>query len=353
MALASNQFFIRREQVNHPGANEDQPGAHVKEKTRLLRRLLPVVGFALLYGLSYAQTAYPNRPVTLVVPYPAGGSADILARLVGQKLSALCGQPVLIDNRAGAGTAIGAKAVAVAPADGYTLLMGTISSHAINPALNKVGYDPIKDFTAVAPVASIAFVLVAHPSLAAGNVREIVAAARARPGELGYASAGPGTSNHLAGALFERSAGISLLHVPYKGSAPALNDVLAGHVKLMFDLQATAMPYVNAGKLKAIAVTSKERSPQMPTVPTMIAAGVPSYEVSAWFGIFAPAALPSVITEKLNQSTNDVLKTAEMQKQLRDLGAEPELGTSEAFSAYVRSESVKWAGVVKSVNLAP
>ena len=297
--------------------------------------------------------AYPARPVTLVVPFPPGGSADILARAVGQKLGALWGQTVLIDNRAGAGTAIGAKAVAVAPADGYTLLMGTVSSHAINPAMNKVGYDPVKDFTAVAPVASIAFVLVTQPTLPVAKVQDVVALAKTKPGDLSYASAGPGTSNHLAGALFESATNINLLHVPYKGSAPALNDVLAGHVKLMFDLQATALPHIASGKLKALAVTSKERSPQLPNVPTMAESGVPGYEVSAWFGVFAPAGIPATVTERLNQSLTVVLKMPDMQKQLRDLGAEPEFATADVFSAYVRSESAKWSQVVKAVNLAP
>ncbi|WP_421953920.1 Bug family tripartite tricarboxylate transporter substrate binding protein [Polaromonas sp.] len=305
---------------------------------------------ALFAGALHAQTGYPSRPVTLVVPYPPGGSADILARTVGQKLSVLWGQPVIVDNRAGAGTAIGAKAVASAPADGYTLLMGTVSSHAINPAMNKVGYDPVKDFTAVAPLASVAFVLVAHPSFAAASLQDLVAMARAKPGEITYASAGPGTSNHLAGVLLEGASRINLLHVPYKGSAPALSDVLAGHVKLMFDLQATALPYVNSGRLRALAITSKTRSSNLPNVPTMVEGGVPGYEASAWFGIFAPAALPRPVTEKINQSLASVLKMADVQKQLRDLGAEPESGTPEAFSEYVRSESVKWAEIVKSAG---
>lgn len=317
------------------------------------RRWLLVATFACVYGAAHGQTAFPSRPVTVVVPFPPGGSADILARAVGQKLGALWGQTVVIDNRAGAGTAIGAKAVAISPADGYTLLMGTVSSQAINPAMNKVGYDPIKDFTAVAPVASIAFVLVTQPTLPASRVQEVVALAKSKPGDITYASAGPGTSNHLAGALFESASQISLLHVPYKGSAPALNDVLAGHVKLMFDLQATALPHIMSGKLKALAITSKERSPQLPNVPTMSESGVPGFEVSAWFGIFAPAGIPAAVTEKLGQSLTAVLKTPDLQKQLRDLGAEPDFATSEVFSAYVRSESAKWAQVVKAVNLAP
>ena len=317
------------------------------------RRWLLVAALACMCGSACAHTTFPARPVTLVVPYPPGGSADILARAVGQKLGTMWGQSVIIDNRAGAGTAIGAKAVAVAPADGYTLLMGTVSSHAINPAMNKVGYDPVKDFTAVAPIASIAFVLVTQPTLPAAKVQDVVALAKAKPGDISYASAGPGTSNHLAGALFESASNISLLHVPYKGSAPALNDVLAGHVKLMFDLQATALPHIASGKLKALAVTSRERSPQLPSVPTMAESGVPGYEVSAWFGVFAPAGIPAAVTDKLNQSLTAVLKTPDLQKQLRDLGAEPEFATPDVFSTYVRSESAKWTQVVKAVNLSP
>ena len=177
--------------------------------------------------------------------------------------------------------------------------------------------------------------------------------ARAAPGTITYASAGPGTSNHLAGVLLERASRTELLHVPYKGSAPALSDVLAGHVKLMFDLQATALPYVSSGKLKALAITSKVRNPQLPEVPTMAEGGVAGHEVSAWFGVFAPAALPEGITQRLNQSVTAVLKTPEMQKQLRDLGAEPDFGTSAAFSAYVRDEAVKWGSVVKAANIVP
>lgn len=309
--------------------------------------------FAVFFtGTMHAQTGYPSRPVTLVVPYPPGGSADILARTVGQKLSVLWGQPVIVDNRAGAGTAIGAKAVAAAPADGYTLLMGTVSSHAINPAMNKVGYDPVKDFTAIAPLASIAFVLVAHPSFAAASLQDLIAMARAKPGEITYASAGPGTSNHLAGVLFEGASHINLLHVPYKGSAPALSDVVAGHVKLMFDLQATALPHVNSGKLRALAITSRTRSSNLPNVPAMAEGGVPDYEASAWFGIFAPASLPRPVTEKINQSLTAILKMGDVQKQLRDLGAEPESGTPETFSEYVRNESMKWAAIVKSAGAA-
>ena len=300
-----------------------------------------------------AQDKYPNRPVVLVVPYPAGGSADVLARTVGQKLGERLGQPVVVENRAGAGTAIGAKAVARAAADGYTLLLGTVSSQAINPAMNKVGYDPVADFTAIAPVASIPFVLVANPSVPVASVADVIALAKAKPGELTYASAGPGTSNHLAGELFAGEAGIKLLHVPYKGSAPALSDVLGNHVALMFDLQATAAPHVGAGRLKALAVTGRKRSELLPEVPTMIESGVPGYEVLAWFGLFAPSGVPRPIVDRLHTELTDVLRNDDMRKQLRSLGVEPDYATTDAFAADVKREATKWAATVKSAGLAP
>jgi tripartite-type tricarboxylate transporter receptor subunit TctC len=300
----------------------------------------------------HAQT-YPARPVTLVVPYPPGGSADILARTVGQKLGERLGQTVVVDNKAGAGTAIGAKAVAVAPPDGYTLLLGTVSSQAINPAMNKVGYDALKDFAAVSPLASIPFVLVAHPSVSAGNIGELIAMARSNPGKVSYASAGIGTSNHLAGELLAAAAQINLLHVPYKGSAPALNDVMAGHVPLMFDLLATALPVVQSGKLKALAVTGRDRTALLPGVPTAREGGLKDFEVSAWFGVFAPAGTPAPVLDRLNADITAVLQVPEMQKRLRELGADPETGSSEAYSRYVRAEAGKWADVVKKAGLSP
>jgi tripartite-type tricarboxylate transporter receptor subunit TctC len=299
-----------------------------------------------------AQT-YPSRPVTLVVPYPAGGSADILARTVGQKLGERLGQTVVVENKAGAGTAIGAKAVAGAQPDGYTLLMGTVSSQAINPAMNKVGYDPLKDFVPVAPLAAIPFVLVAHHSLAANNIGELIALSKSSPGRISYASAGIGTSNHLAGELLAGAAQINLLHVPYKGSAPALNDVMAGHVPLMFDLLATAAPAVQSGKLKALAVTGRMRTPLLPNVPTAVESGLKDFEVSAWFGVFAPAATPPAVIDRLNAEITAVVQMPDMQKRLHELGATPETGTPQLYARYVQSEAAKWAGVVKKAGLAP
>ncbi|TFZ04688.1 Bug family tripartite tricarboxylate transporter substrate binding protein [Ramlibacter rhizophilus] len=305
---------------------------------------------ALVAPALHAQT-WPAKPVTLVVPYPPGGSADILARTLGQKLGERIGQNVIVENKPGAGTAIGAKAVASSPADGYTLLLGTVSSQAINPAMNKVGYDPVKDFAAVSPVAAIPFVLVAHPSVPVKNVNDVLGMARAQPGKIGYASAGPGTSNHLAGELMASAGKVDLLHVPYKGSAPALNDVLSGHVPLMFDLLATALPNVQSGKLKPLAVTSRERSALLPEVPTARESGLPDYEVTAWFGIFAPAATPAPVVQKLNTELTAILKSPDIQKRLRDMGAEPETGSVQDYGTFVRAEADKWTGVVQKAGL--
>jgi tripartite-type tricarboxylate transporter receptor subunit TctC len=325
----------------------------MKSYVQNLRPLLWVIAsFAALSAQAQPQP-YPSRPVVLVVPYPAGGSADILARTVGQKLGERLGQTVVVENKAGAGTAIGAKAVALAQPDGYTLLLGTVSSQAINPAMNKVGYEPLRDFAPVAPLASIPFVLVAHHSLPANSIAELIALSKSTPGQISYASAGVGTSNHLAGELLASAAQISLLHVPYKGSAPALNDVMAGHVPMMFDLLATALPAVQAAKLKALAVTGKTRTPLLPGVPTAIESGLKDFEVSAWFGIFAPAGTPAAIVDRLNADITAVLQLPEMQKRLRELGADPETGTPESYSRYVRSEARKWAEVVKKAGLSP
>lgn len=300
-----------------------------------------------------AQEAYPSHAITLVVPYPAGGSADVLARAIGQRLGERLHQAVVVENHAGAATAIGAKDVARAAPDGYTLLLGTVSSQAINPAMNKVGYDPVADFTPIAPIGSIPFVLVANPASHLDSVADVIARAKAKPGELAYASAGIGTSNHLAGELFASDAHIKLLHVPYKGSAPALTDVLAGHVPLMFDLQATSLAHVRAGRLKALAVTSPKRSDLLPDVPTMAEGGLPGYDVSAWFGLFAPAGVPKPIVDKLNAEMSAIIASPEMKKRLQGLGVSADVSSAPEYAAFVKREAAKWAATVKSAGLAP
>ena len=315
---------------------------------RVLNALLLVACFAA--GAALAQ-AYPSKPLRMVVPFPPGGSADILGRSVGQKLGERLGQPVVIDNRPGAGASIGAKAVAEAPADGYTLLLGTVSSHAMSPATNTVGYDPVKDFTPIAEIASIPFVVLVHPGVPVKSIAELVALAKSKPGQVTYASAGSGTSNHLAGELLGMAAGIKMLHVPYKGSAPALNDLLGGQVNAMFDLQLTAMPQIKSGKVRALAMTGAKRSALLPELPTVREAGVPGYEVTAWFGFFGPAGVPKPIVDRLNAELNAIMKLPDIRAKFAELGVETESGSAEEFAGFVRGEAGKWAAVIKAAGI--
>ena len=288
----------------------------------------------------------------MIVPYPPGGSADILARAIGAKVGEGLGQPVVIDNRPGAGTIIGTEATAKSAPDGYTFMLGTVSSHAINPALNpKLPFDPVKDFTPLSLVASIPFAMIVHPSVPAKSVQEFVALAKSKPGQLNYSSAGNGTSNHLAGELLKSMAGIDLVHVPYKGSAPALNDLIAGQVSLMFDLVLTAAPHIKSGAVRGLAVTGAKRSAVLPELPTVAETGLPGYEVSAWFGIFAPAGLPQPVAKRLNAEFVKVMREPDLKQRLASLGADPLTSTPEEFSSYLRSEIDKWAKVVKTSGM--
>ena len=310
--------------------------------------------FAVLVFAATAAIAqpYPSKPTRMIVPYPPGGSADILARAIGAKVGEGLGQPVVIDNRPGAGTIIGTEATAKSAPDGYTFMLGTVSSHAINPALNpKLPFDPVKDFTPLALVASIPFAMIVHPSVPAKSVQEFVALAKARPGQINYSSAGNGTSNHLAGELLKSMAGIDLVHVPYKGSAPALNDLIAGQVSLMFDLVLTAAPHIKSGAARGLAVTGAKRSAVLPELPTVAETGLPGYEVSAWFGIFAPAGLPQPVARRLNAELVKVMREPDLKQRLASLGADPLTSTPEEFSAYLRSEIEKWAKVVKASGM--
>lgn len=295
---------------------------------------------------------YPTKPIRLVVPYPPGGSADMLARNLATSMSQDLGQPVVVENRPGAGTALGTREVAAAPGDGYTLMIGTVTSHAMNPALNpKIGYDPVKDFTPIAPVATIAFALVAKNTLPVKSYGELIALSRAKPGTLTYASAGVGTSNHLAGELLQSMTGVKLNHVPYKGSAPALNDLLGGHVDMMFDLVLTATKQVQAHAVRALAVTSAKRSPQMPDVPTFAELGLPAYDVSAWFGIFAPAGVPKDVVAKLEASIHSAMRSPEMRKQLAASGVDSMEGSAADFATLVGADYRKWADVIRDRGL--
>ena len=321
-----------------------------------LRRLATFTAALLLYipllaitPLVYAQAgSYPTKPIRLVVPFPPGGATDILARAIGQRFSEVLGQPVIVDNRPGAGGNIGSELVAKAAPDGYTLLMGTVGTHAINPSLYaKMPYDHVKDFAPVILVAGVPNVLVVHPSVPARTVGEFIAYAKANPGKLNFASSGSGTSIHLAGELFKVMAGVQMTHIPYKGSAPAIQDLLGGQVQLMFDNLPSALPQIKAGKLRALAVTSANRTPALPDVPTVAEAGLAGFEASSWFGVLAPAGTPPATIARLNAEGVKWLATPEAKERMHNLGANAAGGTPEDFAAHIRAETVKWARVVK------
>ena len=296
-----------------------------------------------------AQAAYPSKPVTIVVPFAAGGTTDILARVIGQALTKELGQPVIVDNRAGAGGNIGAALAAKAPADGYTLFMGTVGTHAINQSLyKKLPFDPIKDFAPLTRVAMVPNLLVVNPGKPYKNVKELIAYAQANPGKVNFGSSGSGSSIHLSGELFKSLAKVDMVHVPYRGSAPAVTDLLGGQIDIMFDNMPSAIQHVRSGKLRPLAVTTAKRSPELPDVPTIAEAGVPGYEATSWFGMFAPAATPATIVATLNGALVKVLADPEVKKKLAEQGAEPYAEKPEQFAEFIRSESAKWSQVVKA-----
>jgi tripartite-type tricarboxylate transporter receptor subunit TctC len=297
-----------------------------------------------------AQTpVFPAKAVRFVVPFPAGGPLDIAARAIGQKLNEGWGQPVIVDNRPGAGGNIGAEMVAKAVPDGYTILMGAVSTHAINPWLYaKMPYDPIRDFAPVSLVTQVPNVLVVHPSVPARNVKELIALAKAKPGPLNYASGSTGSAGHLAGELFNVMAGVKTVHIPYKGAPAAVIDLLAGQVSFMFDNLASALPNIKAGRVRALAVTTLRRSPLLPELPTMSEAGLKDFDVSTWFGVFAPGDTPKAIVDRLNAGIVAALKSPDLRERLAALGAEPMPDTPEQFAAFIKTELAKYEKVVKA-----
>ncbi len=301
---------------------------------------------SLAAGAGPAQD-YPSRPVRMVVPFSPGGSTDTLARIVGQKLTERSGQPVIIENRAGAGGHIGAEQVAKSAPDGYTLLLGGVP-HAISASLySKLPYDLARDLAAIAEVASFPSAIVLHPSLPANSVKELIALARARPGQLSFGSAGIGSPNHLSLELFQAMAGVRMVHVPYKGSGQLVGDLLAGQVQLASMGLPVAVPHVQSSKLRAIAVTGAARSPLLPEVPTVSEAGLPGFEVTSWYGVFGPAGLSPDIVAKLNSEIGSAVTGPEVKERLAALGAEPSVKAPDQFARYVRQEITKWAKVVK------
>ena len=309
-----------------------------------------VAGLALI-APAKAQD-YPSKPIRLVVPFAAGGATDVLARLVGERLTATLGQQVVVDNRPGAGGNIGSDLVARAEPDGYTILMGAVGTHAINPSLYpKMPYDPVKDFAPVTLVASVPNVLVINPGVPANSVQELIDLAKAKPGELNFASSGNGTSIHLSGELFKAMTGTDIVHVPYKGSGPAVTDLLGGQVQMMFDNMPSSLPHVKAGKLRALGVTSAKRSPALPEVPTIAEAGVPGYDATSWFGILAPAGTPEPVVTRLQGAIVQALGEPEMRQRMADLGAEPVGDTPAEFGQFIAAEIAKWAKVVNDAGV--
>ena len=306
----------------------------------------------LLPWAAHADDAWPSRPVRIVVPFAAGGTSDVLARTLGERLQAALKQTVLVDNRAGAGGVIGADSVAKAQPDGYTFLLGTISSHAINPALNpKMPYDAAKDFAPVILLGSISNVLLVGPDQPFKNVKDLIAAAKAKPGSLAFASAGQGSSQHMSGETFKLLTGTDLTHVPYKGSAPAIQDVVGGQVPMSFETVTVALPQIMAKKVRVLAVTTSHRSALLPDVPTLQEAGVAGFDVASWQAIYAPAGTPPAIVARMNAELQKIIAAPEMKTKMDGLGLEYKANSPAQFAEFGQKEIAKWAKIVKDGNV--
>lgn len=302
---------------------------------------------------AHAQT-YPSRAIRYIVPFPPGGGQDVVARQFGPRLSELLGQPVIIDNRPGGGATIGAEAAARSPPDGHTIFMASNTTHAINPNLyQKLGYDPIRDFAPVSQLASLANILVVHPSLPARTLKELTALARSRPGELNFGSSGNGTPAQLAGVMYSQAAGIRMVHVPYKGSGPALTALLSGETQLMFGSMTSSIPFVNSGRLRALAVTGAKRSAAVPGVPTVAESGYPGFEATAWYGIALPAGAPPAVVNRLHAEIVKVLHAADFRNALLAQGAEPVGNRPDEFAAYIAAELKRYTKIVRDAGLRP
>lgn len=307
---------------------------------------------AAVAGAAVAQS-FPTKPIKIVATFNPGGASDILARLIAPKLAERLGQPVLVENRAGAGGNLGSDYVAKSAPDGHTLVVGYIGTHAVNPTLYpNIPFDAVKDFAPVAFLASIPSALVVHPSVEAKSVAELISLAKARPGRLNYGSGGSGTAPHLAAELFKTMTNVDMVHIPYKGSGPAVTDLLGGQISLMFNTMIQTIPHVQSGKLRALAVTSAKRSQAMPELPTLAESGLPGYEMVGWFGLLAPAGTPRDVVMKLNKEVNEILNLPDVKERLAALGSEPtDITTPEQFGNYIKTEIAKWAKVIKASGM--
>ena len=326
-------------------------------KDRIRSPLLPLLAvLATLLGAGVSSLAlaqnYPAKPVRFFVPFPPGGGNDTIARLVAQKLSSALGQQVIVDNRPGAGGTIGAEVAARAPADGYAMFLAGVATHGINPNLRKkLPYDALKDFDAVSLIASAPLLVVVHPSLPVKSVKDLVAIAKARPGQINYASNGAGGSSHLGVELFNMMSGTRMVHVPYKGLAPALTDLLSGEVQVMFSSAVAMLPQVKSGRLRAIAMTGSRRSPAIPTVPTVAESGVPGYETGSWYGVVVPAGTPKAAIDRLSREIQTIVKSQEVTSRLNEEAVIPVGSTPEAFDKHIRAELARWSKVIRAAKI--
>ena len=316
-----------------------------------MHRLLPALALLAAAANPALAQGYPEKTVTIVVPTAAGGANDAMARILAQGMSVRLGKPVIVDNKAGANGAIASEFVARAAPDGYTIMFGYIATHGINPALQKLKYDPVTDFEAIGMVAASPTLLVANNGVAAKNAQELVQLIKAKPGTFSYATAGNGTAPHIAGELFKLSAGLDVVSVPYKGSAPAVLDTIAGSTQYMFPSLFTAFPQVKGGKLKALGIAGEKRSAVLPDVPTLAEQGIANVSMSQWYALFAPAKTPKAVIDRLNRELNSVLADKAVQKKIEDQGAEVEPGTPELLKTLVQKEVLRWKGVVTAAKI--
>ena len=312
-----------------------------------------VAGTALAFCVSTALAQqYPTKPIRFISPFAPGGGADITSRALASKLTPALGQQVMVDNRGGAGGMVGVDLAAKAPADGYTLVLGTIGNIAINPSLySKMPYDPIRDLVPISRAANALNVLVIHPSLPVKDVKSFIALAKARPGQLNYGSSGPGAADHLAGELFNTMAGVKMVHIPYKGGAPAMLDLVAGNVQLVFSTVSTAIGSIQGGKIRPLAMAGNQRFERMPEVPTVSEAGLKGFEVNNWYGVFAPAGTPKDVVAKLNGEIVRALAMPDLKTRLLDAGIIAVSSTPEAFASYIQAETKKWAKVIRDAKI--